>query len=263
MPTETCCRGHKWIMVLAIVCLTAIVLVAIVRDRIVTQNNWTVQVTGTGEVNYEPDTASVSLGVSIMNEKNASKAIADMSVITKKVIEAVTKLGIATENFQTTNFNLNPHYVYQDNNNPTVTGYDAEQTLLIKIESIDQNKELLGKVIEAASLVGANKVQGIDFTYSKIEEVKQAARILALTDARTKASSTAQAAGVKLSKVVGWWENMVYPEALGKGGFGGSDVAATITVPSGQQKMKIEMNVSYLIKPGYFKSFDRERGDNK
>jgi len=246
MSTETCCRGHKWIMVLAIVCLTAIVLVAIVRDRIVTQTNWTVQVIGTGEVLYESDIANLNLGVTISNEKSATKAISDMTATTKKVIEAVTKLGVAPEKLQTTNFNLNPHYVYTDNKSD-VTGYDAEQTLLIKIEGIDQNKELLGKVIESASSVGANKVQGIEFTSSKIEQVKQEARITALKDARVKAGSTAQAAGVKLGKVVGWWENMVYSDAMGKGGYA-VEAPVTPSVPSGQQKMVIEMNVNYLVK---------------
>jgi len=258
---KKCCTGHKWIKLAAVLCLTAIIIVAIVRDRIVNQYNWQVQVTGTGEITYEPDTANLNIGVTINNEKSASKAISDMTSSTKKIIEAVLKLGVPAEKLQTTNFNLNPHYVYTDNKSE-VTGYDAEQTLLIKIEGVDQNKELLGKVIEAASAVGANKVQGIEFTSSKIEQIKQEARIAALKDARSKATGISEAAGVRLTKIVGWWENMVYPTMdYGKGGMGMGGSPETIVVPSGQQKMKVEMNVSYLIKPGHFRA--EPKGDIK
>lgn len=247
METEkTCCRGHKWLMVLAVLCLTTIVLVAILRDRIVSRTDWTVQVMGTGEIYYEADTANLSLGVSINNEKSASKAIADMTATTKKIVAAITKLGVAPEKFQTTNFNLMPHYTYLENISE-VTGYDAEQTVMIKIEGIDANKELLGKIIEEASLVGANKVQGIEFTSSKIETLKQEARLLALADARSKAGATAAAANVKLDKVVGWWENMAYSGGFGKGG-SEMAVADQAAIPSGQQKLKIEINVNYLLK---------------
>jgi len=247
MDEKTCCPGRKWVKILAILCLTAIVVVAILRDRIVSQTNWTVQVTGVGEINYEPDYANLVLGVLISDEKNPTKAIADMNSTTKKIIDAVSKLGVPADKFKTTNFNLMPHYVYLEEKSE-VTGYDAEQMLTIKIEGIDQNKELLGKAIEAASQVGANKVSGIEFNSSKIETLKQEARVLALKDARSKAGSIASAAGVKIGKVVGWWENMIYLDNLGKGGYAPEAVSVDTAVPSGQQKVKIEMNVNYLVK---------------
>ena len=41
---------------------------------------------------------------------------------------------------------------------------------------------------------------------------------------------------------------MIYLDNLGKGGYAPEAVSVDTAVPSGQQKVKIEMNVNYLVK---------------
>ncbi len=91
---------------------------------------------------------------------------------------------------------------------------------------------------------------GIAFDVSKLEELKQEARIKAIADAKKKAQSIALALGVKLGNIVGWWENPIQvpgttgPYYLdGKGGEGDQNA-----VPTGLHEIIIEVGVNYKIR---------------
>lgn len=235
---------------IAILVVGGIVIVSILRDRLVNVPQWTVTVTGQGKVKYQPDIADINLGVQIDKVGKAEDALNQLNGKMTKVLKAIKDAGIAGDDIQTQSYSLYPQYDFVDNRS-ILSGYSANQQLLVKLRNITADDTSVAKVIAAATAAGANQVNSVSFEASNIEDLKQQARIKAIEDARQKADGLAVAAGVRLKQVVGWWENLVQMPmnsqyfADGKGGAGG---ALTSTVTSGSPEIIIEVGVNYRLK---------------
>lgn len=237
------------IWLVAILALTSIIIIALLRDRLVGYNQWTVSVIGQGKVTIKPDLAKVTLGVESFKLATAKQALEQNSQKINKIYAKLRALGVKEEDLKNTNYNLSPVYDYVDGRS-RVSGYTANQQVTVKIRDLSK----VGTIIEAVTAEGANQIGDVSFTVDDLEAVKNEARVLAITDARSKAGKLAQTAGVRLGKVVGFWENYVsLPEsdlALGKGGMGGGPGvgASTPVVSGGQLEIVVEMNLTYKIK---------------
>jgi uncharacterized protein YggE len=242
------------LLLVAILVFGAIVVASILREWLVNEQQWQVSVSGQGRANYQPDIANVNLGMTISKAASAEDALKQLNDKMNKTIDAIKRAGIAPEDIQTQNYTLSPHYDSKDNIT-TLTGYDANQNVVIKVRDIMSKSDFVAKVLSAAAKAGSNQINGITFENSKINEIKQEARLKAIADARAKSSDIATALGVKLGKVVGWWENIVAPSEaqisykgdLGMGGGIGGGGSEPV-IPSGTQELIIEVNISYKIK---------------
>ncbi len=241
------------ILLVALVLLAVIVVVSILRDRFVNQTQWQVQVVGEGRVAYQPDIAIVNLGVQVERVWAADSALKQLNDKMNKVVAAIKGAGIAAEDIQTQNYNLQSQTDYRDGISIPL-GYLASQQLLVKVRKITEG-DVVSKVIAAATSAGANQVNGITFDVSNLNDLKQEARIKALADAKERASSLADAAGVRLGKVVGWWDNIIQAPGInnvyygvGGEGKGGGGVISTPQIPTATQEIIIDINLSYLVK---------------
>lgn len=250
----SCCGGkHKFFAVLiGATLIAAIVIVAILRDRIVNQQFKSVTVIGQGKVIYKPDLAIVTLGVQIDKVTKPEDALNQLNAKVDGIIKAIKDAGISDENIQTRNYTLYPQYDYKDNVS-TVAGYNANEQLVIKVTGYDADQSKLSRVIAVASKAGANQVNNLSFEVSNINDLKQQARLKAIEDARSKSEVLAAAAGVELKDITGWYENLVgpisYSSDYAKGaGIGGGAVSAAPQTPSGDQEVIIEVGVTYNIK---------------
>src|SRR3546814_7768314 len=73
-----------------------------------------------------------------------------------KVMAAIKAAGIAEKDIRTSGISVNPQYKYGDNQPPTITGYQASNTVNIKVREIDK----LGEVLDALVANGTNQVNG-------------------------------------------------------------------------------------------------------
>lgn len=241
------------IKIVTILAITSIVIVAIVRDRIVNNTQWQVTITGQGKLAYTPDTAVVTLGVQIDKAPTAQIALQRLNDAMAKILPAIQKSGIPVSDIQTQNYSLTTQYDFRTNVS-VVAGYNANQQLIIKVKNINDDSKQVSAVIDEASRAGANQIIGVTFDVSNLNDLKQQARVMAIADARSKANALATAAGVRLGKVIGWWENYVQgpgtmtPYADGKGGIGGAAMTVPTQVPVGTQEIVIEMGVNYRIR---------------
>jgi hypothetical protein len=255
---NSCCRNFdkKYVLVvLGMVLLAAIIITSILRDWFVNDYQNQVSVTGQGKVSYQPDEANVTLGIQIDKAPTAEEALKRLNEKMTKVVAAVKGTGIPEEDIKTQSYNLSPDYDYKDGSN-TVSGYNARQSLAVKVKSIDKNKELVSQVVAAANGAGVNNIGNINFGVSDLNSIKQQARVKAINDAKSKANELFSAVGVKPKKITGWYENgggqgggQPYAEndmALAKGA--GEAVSATPQLPSGSQEITIEINVNYEVK---------------
>lgn len=254
--TTTCCanwRSPRTILAFsAMILLSAIIIVSILREKLVNEQQWQINVAGQGRAAYEPDIANINLEVTVNKSAKPEDALNQLNEKMKNVIGAVEKIGIVKENIQTQNYTLNPHYETVDNNSK-ITGYDANQSIIVKVKEINKNQNKVAEVIATAGKAGANKINGINFEASNFNELKQAARLKAIADARGKAKATGDSLGVKLGKVVGWWENYVmdngagYYDGKGGMGMGGGNITEPY-IPTGQREIIIDVNLTYKIK---------------
>ena len=79
-------------------------------------------VSGSGDVMVEPDTAYVSLSVDVMR-RTAQKAQAADASIMQDVLASIEKLGIAKSDIQTASFNIWPEIRYENNQAPKTVGW--------------------------------------------------------------------------------------------------------------------------------------------
>ena len=253
---EKCCASWsspKTILALiAILLLGAIIIVSILRERIVNEPQWQINVAGEGKITYDPDVANVNLEVEVSKIAKPEDALNQLNDKMKKVIAAIEQTGIAKDNIQTQDYTLVPQYD-TINNISKVTGYTANQSILVKINDINKNANKTSDVIAAAGSAGINKINGVTFEASNINDLKQVARLKAIIDARSKASNIGKALGVRLGKVVGWWENFVAPDTSSayydaKGGMGGGGGVSAPYIPTGARELIVDVNVSYKIK---------------
>lgn len=246
--------GLKFVLILfGMLLLTGVIGLSIIRDRIVNWPNYQVSVVGQGKISYQPDVANVTLGVQIDKTPKAEDALNQLNDRMNKIVAAVKALGVEEADIKTQNYSLLPQYDYIEGVS-TSSGFSANEQLVIKVKNMKEETSKLSRIVEEASKAGANQVLGISYDVSNLEELKQQARLAAITDARGKADEVAKTAGVELGEVVGWWENLMqapnYSYMYGYYGNdkGGMGAGASPTVPAGTQEIIIEVNVSYKLK---------------
>ncbi|KKU55565.1 MAG: hypothetical protein UY41_C0044G0002 [Candidatus Moranbacteria bacterium GW2011_GWE1_49_15] len=235
----------------ALMLVGAIVITALVRERIVDPEKNQVTVTGEGKVIYQPDIATVTLGVQIDKAPTAESALNQLNEKISQVVASVEGSGVPRENIKTQNYSVYPQYDYKDGTSE-LSGYNASQQLSIKVENIQEDKYAVSKVISEAGKAGTNQVNGISFDVSSVSDLRQQARILAVADAQAKAAELSQVTGTRLGKIVGWYENVVgspEPRPVYGLGIGGAVKEASVAdVPTGTQEIVVEMGLNYEVK---------------
>ncbi|MBP9801995.1 SIMPL domain-containing protein [Patescibacteria group bacterium] len=252
MEKEACCtnKPYKFIFKMTgIVLIAAVLIVALVRDRIVSNPNWQVSVTGQGKVAYTPDVAKINFGVQVDKAASAEIALNTLNSNIEKVMKALTDLGIEQKNISTQNYSLYPQYDYIDGVSKP-SGYSASEQVTVKIEKFAEKDNLIGRAIAEVTKAGVNNISGISFEAADIEVLKNEARLKAVEDAKIKAKEMSKSTGVRLGKVIGWWENYypVDPYMDGKGGALMNESLSSASVPSSQYEVSVEVNLNYKVK---------------
>jgi uncharacterized protein YggE len=220
----------------------------------------TISVSADGKVTAVPNLATVDLGV-MTQAATATDAKNQNDTKVNQVIAFVKQQGIAAADIQTQQLNLYPQQSYGGvlvpggvPTIPKVTGYQAQQTVEIKVHGVDKDQSVLEKVLDGAVNNGANEVDGVNFSFNNPDSLQQQAEDQAIANAKVKAQALAQAAGITLGKVVSVSEtNSVIPgpmpyaisNAVGMGG-GTSSVAPN--VQPGSQDVTESMTVTFEVK---------------
>jgi uncharacterized protein YggE len=158
----------------------------------------TITVTGSGEVQAEPDMAVVSIGA--RNTAPTARAAMDLTAAAVTAVMArLTEAGIEPRDMQTGQVALNPVWDHRGSseNEPRVTGFEAAITLTVRVRDLS----VLGGVLDAAVSDGANALGGLSFALADPAPLLSQARAQAVADAKAKAEEMAAAAGVTLGPV--------------------------------------------------------------
>lgn len=178
--------------------------------EITTTNRTTeMAVVGEGKVEAVPDTIYMSVGIIVSSASTSEEAQKQITEINNRIIEAMKKLGIQSEDLKTSNYSINPNYDWKSGTNK-ISGYSGSATVEIKVKK----KDLAPKVISEATDTGANNVQITRSVIDKPEKYREEARSKAIANAKEQAEKLARELGISLGRIVNMVESspgQVYP----------------------------------------------------
>ncbi|WP_349655607.1 SIMPL domain-containing protein [Xanthomonas sp. 10-10] len=167
-------------------------------------SNYTIPSDGTllnisaeAEAKRVPDIATLSAGV-VTQAADSNSAMRQNAEQMSKVMTAVKAAGIADKDVQTSGINLSPQYTYKENEAPRINGYQASNTVSLKVRDISK----LGKVLDTLVAQGANDINGPSFSVDQPEPAYDEARVAALKKAQTRADTYAKSLGLKVRRIV-------------------------------------------------------------
>lgn len=206
-------------------------------------------VSGSGDASVAPDLAVVTLSVA-ETRKTAREALDVTNGSMAKVIEALKKEGIAARDLQTSGLSIQAQYIYPENDDgapkpPVLTGYAVSNSLTIRIRDIAK----VGGVIDQAVTLGVNQGGDIRFTNEDPSKTVSTARTEAVKDAIEKAKTLADAAGVKLGRILEISESTSADEPRPLTAMRMSKEAADGAVPveAGENSYAVNVNVTFAI----------------
>lgn len=158
----------------------------------------TIVVTGEGEVLGKPDQARIVAAV-VNQAPTAEAAAQENATAMNRVLSAIATLGIPPNMIRTSNYLVQPQYSTMTlAANRNITGYQATNQITITLTDLSK----LGTVSDTLVHNGANQLGGVGFTIADPKPLADRARTAAVNDARAKAETLANAAGVRLGPLL-------------------------------------------------------------
>ncbi|SNS57528.1 hypothetical protein SAMN06295912_109100 [Sphingomonas laterariae] len=197
-----------------------------------------------GEVTRVPDIATISAGV-VTQAPTAGAAMTENANRMAAVVAALKKAGVADRDIQTSTLNLNPQYRYGDNKPPVITGYQASNQVSIRFRDVKRS----GAILDTLVAQGANQINGPSLSVDKPETALDEARAAAIRTARARATLYAEAAGLRVKRILaiseqggGYQPPMPVPMMMAR-----AEKAADTAVEAGEQKLAVSVSVSFEL----------------
>lgn len=206
----------------------------------------TIRVRGEGKATSPPDMATVHTGVVTVAPK-AGDALAANNEAMQRIMEVLKENKVAAKDIQTSSFSVQPEYE-RDSRGRTqrkVVGYRVTNQVRVRIRNLAD----LGKVLDALVQAGSNQVSGISFGIDDATGVVDQARGRAVRDARRRAELYAQAAGVRVGKVLTISEQPVQmprPQYMANT-FMAEARSAAVPVAAGEQELQASIDIVFAL----------------
>ncbi|MBI4120750.1 MAG: SIMPL domain-containing protein [Parcubacteria group bacterium] len=214
----------------------------------------TITVSGAGEAFAIADTAEFTFAV-IEEAKTIEAAQKVVTETTNALLSYLKSAGVEEKHLKTTSYNIAPRYDYDTtkgfpSGDRVLVGYEVSHWVSVKTKKTDKVGELLAQIGSR----GATNISSVNFTVEDEDEVRREARIEAIEDARVKAKQLADDLGVRIVKVVNFYESgggPIYFAREAAFGMGGDmDKAAlppTPDIPIGENTVMVNVNITYAI----------------
>ncbi len=207
-------------------------------------------VTGQGEASGKPDLAEVNAGVQTF-AGTVVEASRENQAVLEKIFDALGEQGIDAKDIQTSNYSIWAEQDYgrdRDPGKPRITGFRVSNIVHVKVRDIAR----IGEVLAAVTNAGANSINGIQFTVQDTDELERKARAAAMADARARAESLADLAGVELGEVISLsmsgTPDFPRPYAAMRA-MEAADAGAPVPgIAPGQQSVTVTVNATFAIR---------------
>lgn len=198
-----------------------------------------------GETKVVPDLATISLGVTT-DAPTAAQALTGNATQMNKVIAALKKAGIEDRDVQTSGLNVNPQYIYEQNQPPKLNGYQASNQVTIRVRDLSK----LGQTVDATVSAGATNVGGISFGLQNPDAAEDAARQDAVKALQAKAELYARATGYRIVRLVSLNEGGGYqpmPQPMPMYAMAKREMSDSSPIAAGELKVRIDVTATYEV----------------
>lgn len=241
--------------------LAAYAHLAVKQARYSNYGPTTINVRGEGEVFAKPDIGQFTFTVRAEGG-DATAAQSESAAAMNEIIAYLTGTGagISEADIKTTNYRLSPNYTYPERGEcpmggycptpePVIDGYEVSQNVTVKVRDVER----AGEFISGVGARGATGVSGLQFTIDDEDALKAEAREQAIADAQAKAEVLADQLGVRIVRMIGYYEDEAYPMY----GYGGDmamasskevSMAAAPRMPAGENNITSNVNITYEIR---------------
>lgn len=219
----------------------------------------TISVNGMGEVLAKPDIGQFSFAVRAEGGTATEAQTASADSI-NAILAYLNEAGVEEKDIKTDYYNLNPKYRYDQRicpansycppGEPIIDGYEVSQNVSVKVRDLEAAGELISGVGER----GATNISGLNFTIDDETVLKAEAREKAIADAKVKAEQLAQDLGMRLDRIVGFYENEGGYYPMYDRGYGGDMAMSESTmnpapsVPSGENTITSNVSITYELR---------------
>lgn len=226
------------------------ILIILLGNLVMSQNNIhtttiqpTIDVMGEGIVKVTPDEVTIKVQVEHKGQ-NPKELKQKNDFIINDVLAFIKSMNIADKQVQTEFVRLNKNYDYQTK----TYNYLANQSVSIYLKDLKIYESLMNGLMER----GINRIDGISFSTSKINELKSQARIKAMQNAKMKAEEYTKVLNQSIGKAVLITEfnNTNYPGQVNrKNMMMSSDTSGMEqqTIAVGEIEVVTKVNVSFLL----------------
>lgn len=143
------------------------------------------------------DLATIRSGV-VTQGATAQAALSENAQRMDRVIAALKRAGVADRDIQTATIQLNPQYRYGENVPPTITGYQATNSVSVRFRDVAKS----GAILDALVREGANQIDGPNLAVEAMDAAMDEARTDAIRRARARAELYAKAAGLRVERIL-------------------------------------------------------------
>ena len=200
-------------------------------------------VSSQAEARRAPDMATISAGV-VTQAADGNAAMRQNAEQMNRVLAALKTAGVDGKDVQTSGINLNPQYRYEDNQPPRITGYQASNTVNVKLREVAK----MGKVLDALVASGANQVNGPSFGIDDPEPLYDRARLDALKAARARAETYAGALGVRVRRIVSISEGgAAMPSPMPRMAMMKAEAYDSTPVAAGESSVSVNLDVVFEL----------------
>jgi uncharacterized protein YggE len=205
---------------------------------------------GEGKATAVPDLTIITLGVETRNVSAAS-AVSENAVLMNSTINALLAAGLKKKDIQTSRYTLST----RAEENPRLTSDSGVQKNETPPEFIATNQvtarmnvtDDVGKVLDAAIAAGSNNVMGISFDLLSPKPQMDKALADAIEDSKRKAEVMADAAGVKLGRILEISEGYSFTSSIAPRAAAYSLAEAPTSVLPGEMEVTAQVTVTYEI----------------
>ena len=204
-----------------------------------------ISVTGEGKAAAPPDMAVIHTGV-VTYRPTAADALSANNEAMEQILGVLKTFKIASKDVQTSGFNVSPEYKRDERGRtqPEIIGYRVTNQVSVKVRNLAD----LGKVLDTLVRGGSNQLSGVTFGLEDPTEVLNQARNLAVADARRRAELYAQAAGVRLGKVLTISEQPVeIPQPKGFVRAMKMESVSSVPIATGEQEIHVRIHMVFEI----------------
>ena len=206
-------------------------------------------VSGQGTVSVRPDVATLTMGP-VVRRESAQEAFERANALTASLNDVLRGQNIPERDVTTRQFTLTPEFgrAPEGGGPAPIVAWRATQLLSIKIRDFTR----IGPVIDGGARVLGNDAQisGISFSVEDTDSVARQARDAAIADARERAAQIAEAAGVRLVRIVSISETSAPPPiplAAQSAGVAAAPARAVADVAPGEQNINVTVQITFEI----------------